>query len=171
MTQNSVTKKTPHITINEARSAEDIAAVKAIFLDYARSLNFDLCFQDFDQEMATFPGNYGEPEGALILAHVDGMPAGAVGLRLQKRDADIGVICEMKRLYVRDDFRGLGLGRKLAEAIVKQGASIGYAAMRLDTVAAMTEAIGLYRSMGFEEIDPYYNSILEKPEYYQLLLS
>jgi putative acetyltransferase len=164
-------KDPPHITINKARSAEDIAAVKTMFLAYARSLNFDLSFQDFDQEMATFPGNYGEPEGALILARVDGVPAGAVGLRLQKRDADIGVICEMKRLYVGDDFRGLGLGRKLAEAIVCQGANIGYAAMRLDTVAAMTQAIGLYRSMGFQEIDPYYNSILEKPEYYQLLLS
>lgn len=171
MTTNTVFKAMPRITIIEARSVEDIAAVKAIFLGYARSLNFDLSSQNFDQEMATFPGCYGEPEGALMLARVDGMPAGAVGLRLQKRDADIGVICEMKRLYVCDDFRGLGLGRKLAEAIIRQGANIGYAAMRLDTVAAMSEAIGLYRSMGFQEIDPYYNSILENPEYYQLMLS
>jgi putative acetyltransferase len=162
---------TVRISIEEARSSEDIAAVKVLFLDYARSLDFDLCFQGFDQEMATFPGNYGEPEGALILARVDGAPAGAVGLRMLQQDPDLGVICEMKRLYVHDAFRGLGLGRKLALAIAQKGRSIGYGAMRLDTINTMTEAIALYRSLGFSAIDRYNDMPMQSAEYYQLILS
>ena len=162
--------KTVSIEIVEAGSVEDIADVKALFLEYARSLDFDLCFQDFDREMVTFPGNYGEPEGALMLARVDGQAAGSVGLRMLKRDADLGIICELKRLFVRDQYRGLGLGRKLTEAIAEKGRSKGYAAMRLDTVRTMTEAIALYRSLGFSEIDRYYDSELENAEYYQLIL-
>ena len=161
----------PDIRIAPARTETDIAEVKSLFLDYARSLDFDLCFQGFDQEMATFPGNYSEPEGILLLARVDDQAAGAVGLRLQGRDADVGITCEMKRLYVRDDFRGLGLGRKLVEVLIDESRRIGYGAMRLDTIETMQEAIALYRSLGFFRINRYYDSPIENTEYYQLNLS
>ena len=163
--------ETAVISLQRVQSDDDIAATKVLFLEYAESLDFELCFQDFDREMAEFPGNYGEPEGALVLARVDGKPAGSVGLRMLCRDADIGVICEMKRLYVRDEFRGLGLGRKLAEAITAEGRRIGYTAMRLDTINTMQAAIQLYRSLGFAPIDRYTNIPIDGAEFYEIMLS
>ena len=133
-----------------AASAADIAAAKELFLEYARSLDFSLCFQGFDEEMAAFPGAYAGPRGALILAWAGATPAGAVGLR----PLDQGT-CEMKRLYVRPAHRGGGLGRRLVEAVIAAGRARGYRAMRLDTIPSMEAAIGLYRALGFRPIPPY----------------
>jgi ribosomal protein S18 acetylase RimI-like enzyme len=136
--------------IVEARSAELVGEARALFLEYAASLDFDLCFQDFDRELAALPGAYGPPAGCLLVAVVDGGTAGCVALR------PIGEgISEMKRLYVRPAFRGGGLGRALALASIEAARRIGYARMRLDTVPVMQAAIGLYARLGFTVIDPY----------------
>lgn len=142
---------TARTTIHPAEAPSDVAAAKALFLEYAQSMDFDLCFQDFDGEMASFPGAYAPPEGALFVAKLSGEPVGAVGLR------DLGGgICEMKRLYLRPAARGTGLGRALAAAIVAEGRRLGYRAMRLDTIARHHDmAIALYRDLGFHEIPAY----------------
>ncbi|MDP6345410.1 MAG: GNAT family N-acetyltransferase [Alphaproteobacteria bacterium] len=133
------------------RDTADLAAVKALFLEYAQSLDFDLCFQDFEAEMAAFPGQYAPPGGALLLARLDGAAVGAVGLR------DLGEgICEMKRLYLRPAARGSGLGPALVDGIIAEGRRLGYRRMRLDTVPGPHDAaIALYRRLGFAEIPPY----------------
>lgn len=139
------------VSIAEARTPDEIAQVKALFLEYAASLGFSLCFQSFDQELAELPGMYAPPEGRLLLALVDGRPAGCVGLH--KLEAGI---CEMKRLYARPAFRGQHLGRALAERVIADARAMGYERMRLDTVAAaMQAAVALYRRLGFREIAPY----------------
>lgn len=140
----------PLAEIRPARGAADVAAAKELFLEYARSLDFSLCFQGFDEEMAAFPGDYAEPKGALILARAGAEPAGVVALRPLGPDA-----CEMKRLFVRPAHRGGGLGRRLAEAIIAAGRRQGYGVMRLDTVPSMAAAIGLYRALGFRPIPAY----------------
>jgi len=136
-------------------NAENIDAVRGLFREYATSLGFDLAFQDFDRELAGLPGGYAPPEGCLLLAHYEGRPVGCVGVR---RLAD--GICEMKRLYVRPVCRGLHIGRALAQAAIAEAQSLGYRWMRLDTVPGMEKAQGLYRALGFYEIDAYrYNPI------------
>lgn len=137
--------------VRPARSAPEVAAARALFLDYAGTLGFSLDFQDFAGEMAAFPGDYAPPGGALLVAERDGAIVGAVGLR------DLGDgACEMKRLYLKPESRRGGLGRRLAEAVVAEGRRLGYRAMRLDTLPSMTAALALYRAMGFREIAPYY---------------
>lgn len=154
------------VKLGKPQSEAEIHAVKALFEEYARSLNFSLCFQDFDQEMATFPAKYAAPEGALLLATVDGQPAGAVALWQQSPG-----ICEMKRLYVRPDFRGHELGRKLAEAIVAEGKAMGYRAMRLDTLKdSMGTAHAMYLKMGFRDVEPYYENPMPNACYMELAL-
>ena len=139
------------IDLIQATLPEHIEQARALFLEYGSSLGFSLCFQSFDDELKTLPGAYGPPSGRLLLARYAGHSAGCVALR--KLEAGI---CEMKRLYVRPADRGRSLGRMLVDRIIAEARAIGYERMRLDTVAsAMTDAIALYRRMGFEEIAPY----------------
>ena len=138
------------MTIREASPERDVDTVRALFLEYGESLGFDLCFQDFDRELEGLPGEYASPRGRILLAGDEGEAIGCAALR------DLGEgMCEMKRLYIRPGFRGAGIGRALAEEIVRIAVSEGYGKMRLDTLASMKPAISLYKSMGFREIEPY----------------
>ena len=133
-------------------------------MEYAQSLGFSLCFQDFDKELANLPGDYSPPEGRLLLAEYQGELAGCVALH--KLEADI---CEMKRLYVRPEFRKLKLGRTLAESLIAEARVIGYQRMRLDTVApVMPTAVSLYRQLGFREIAAYRANPIEGALYMEL---
>jgi putative acetyltransferase len=139
------------ITTRAVAGAQDIQQVRVLFREYAGSLGFDLCFQNFEQELADLPGPYGPPSGCLLLAEVDNEPAGCVALK-KLTDG----VCEMKRLFVRSRHRGLGLGRNLAQQIIREAQSLGYTTLRLDTVpSVMDSAIALYRSLGFRDIPPY----------------
>ena len=152
--------------VRQARSALEIDTVRTLFLEYARSLDFDLCFQGFDKELAELPGDYAAPEGRLLLAEADGEARGCVAFR-RHRDG----ICEMKRLYLRPAFRGSGLGRVLAEAAIAEARSIGYGRMRLDTVgASMQNAVALYKLLGFKEIAPYRLNPMPSATYLELKL-
>jgi putative acetyltransferase len=143
------------LIIKRMSSEREVQQVQELFWEYAASLGFDLDFQDFENELAGLPGEYTPPAGGLILAIEEGQTAGCVALRKIS-----GKTCEMKRLYVRPEFRGKGIGRRLARAIIEEAGKIGYARMRLDTVPSMREATSLYRSLGFKEIGPYrYNPI------------
>ena len=134
---------------------EMIEEIRKLFLEYARSLEIDLDFQDFETELKTLPGKYQPPDGALILALVEGKEAGCIALRKISKD-----ICEMKRLYVRDEYRGLGLGKKLVGMIIDEAVNKHYQYMRLDTLPTMKRAQSLYSSFGFYDIEPYvYNPI------------
>jgi putative acetyltransferase len=141
----------PRLTIAPAKTPAQIAQVRELFLEYASSLGFSLCFQNFDQELAGLPGDYAPPDGRLMLALYEGELAGCVALH--KLDSEI---CEMKRLYLRPKFRGKGLGPVLAENIIGEARRIGYRRMRLDTVEpVMKDAVAMYRRLGFKEIAPY----------------
>jgi ribosomal protein S18 acetylase RimI-like enzyme len=136
-----------------AEEPMQIDHVRTLFREYTSLLGFSLCFQSFDAELAGLPGEYRPPEGRLLLAFSHKTAAGCVALRRLEHS-----ICEMKRLYVRPEFRGRGLGRDLVLALIERARESSYERMRLDTIAAsMTEAVGLYRSLGFEEIAPYHN--------------
>lgn len=130
-------------------------ATREIFREYAASLAVDLCFQGFEQELAALPGDYARPHGLLLLAFVDGALAGCGGFR-PLPDSDHANACEMKRLYVRRPFRRFGLGRMLAQALMDGAAQAGHSAMLLDTLDEMEAARGLYETLGFVEVAPYY---------------
>jgi putative acetyltransferase len=150
----------------KATSPAQIAAVRELFLEYANSLGFSLCFQGFDQELAVLPGDYAPPEGRLLLATSNSQPTGCVALHKLEPD-----ICEMKRLYVRPDFRGKGLGRELAEKIIAEARQIGYKNLRLDTVEPkMQTAVAMYRQLGFSEIPPYCPNPIDGALYMELQL-
>lgn len=145
---------TEPFSITIAESEDEVSAVRELFLEYAAWLGFSLCFQGFDQEVATLPGKYASPAGRLLLARCGGALAGCGALRPLEPS-----ICEMKRLYVRPDFRGRRLGLALAERLVADATAIGYDAMRLDTVPSqMADANRMYRRLGFSEIPPYYDN-------------
>jgi len=135
-----------------ADTVQAIAQAGVLFREYAAALTIDLGFQDFEHEVASLPGEYAPPSGRLFLSFVDGATdaAGCVALRRISGDT-----CEMKRLYVRAGFRGLGVGRALALAVIAAAREVGYTFMRLDTLPEMSQAQALYRSLGFQEIAPY----------------
>lgn len=139
---------------------------RELFLEYAESLGFSLCFQNFDQELAGLPGDYAPPEGRLLLAHYEDQLAGCVALhRLEPH------ICEMKRLYLRPQFRGKGVGLALVAAVIAEARQIGYARMLLDTVEPiMKNAVAMYRRFGFREIAPYRPNPIEGALYMELEL-
>jgi putative acetyltransferase len=141
----------PHIQLIAASLPEHFEQARELFLEYAKSLGFSLCFQGFDKELAGLPGAYAAPAGRLLLARCGGELAGCIALRPLEPG-----ICEMKRLYARPKFRGKGIGRALVDRILEEARQIGYHRMRLDTVAStMQDAIALYRKRGFQPIPPY----------------
>lgn len=131
--------------------------VREIFLEYANSLNIDLCFQDFDRELQELPGDYAQPRGFLLLAMVNQQVAGCCALR-PLDSADLPNAAEMKRLYVRPAYRGMRLGRQLAEGVMDAARRYGYSSIFLDTLDEMETARALYEDLGFEEIPPYYHN-------------
>ncbi len=151
----------PPITIAPARSPSEVAAVKALFMDYNSWLGVDLCFQGFEAEMARLPDGY----DLLLLATVAGDPAGAVGVRPLEEG-----VCEMKRLYVPEPFRGLGLGRRLCERLLREAERLGYQLMRLDTLERLTAALALYRDLGFVPCTAYYDNPLDQVIYLERAL-
>ena len=154
----------PPVDITPAQSAEQLEASRTLFREYAAQLGVDLGFQGFEDELAALPGDYGAPRGALLLASVDGELAGCCALR-PIDDADYPNAAEMKRLFVRKAFRGFGLGRLLAEAILTCAVERGYASVLLDTLDDMESARALYEDLGFEEIPPYYHNPLPGAHY------
>ncbi len=145
----------PEISLVAAGDGDALETVRVLFREYAAQLGVDLCFQNFDAELATLPGEYAPPRGALLLALVDGEPAGCGALR-PLHDVDYPNACEMKRLYVRPAYRRFGIGRALTQDLLDHGLQAGYSNLLLDTLDDMEAARGLYASLGFEEIPPYY---------------
>jgi putative acetyltransferase len=150
------------VRIVDGHGEEHLPAVRRLFEEYADSLEVDLGFQDFERELRELPGEYAPPTGRLLLALDGDEPAGCVALRPYEPE-----VCEMKRLYVRPTHQGTGLGRRLAEAILEAGRDAGYTAMRLDTLPTMEAARGLYRSLGFEEIEAYRPNPVHGTTYFQ----
>jgi carbonic anhydrase len=143
------------MVLAHAATSQQIEQARELFQEYAASLGVDLGFQNFEQELANLPGDYAPPEGRLLLALADGKLAGCIALRRWDETT-----CEMKRLYVRPEFRGTGSGRILARAVIEHARDIGYQRMLLDTLPSMQNARGLYRSLGFRPIPPYrYNPV------------
>ncbi len=151
--------------------AEDMATIRALFLEYRDWLQVDLCFQDFEAELATLPGDYAPPHGGLWLARVDGELAGCIGFRPHQGPRAGEAACEMKRLWLRPAYRRLGLGRRLAETCVEAARAAGYRTLCLDTLSFMDAARALYADLGFHEIPAYYDNPLDDVRYLELDLS
>jgi len=143
----------------------DLPQAQALFGEYAESLGIDLSFQHFDEELAGLPGDYSPPDGCLLLAKDEGAVAGCVAMRKLEEGT-----CEMKRLYVRPQFRGLNVGRTLATSIIEEARRIGYLRMRLDTLPSMKSAHALYRTLGFQEIPAYCYNPIEGASFMELAL-
>ncbi len=150
----------------QAETSAQLDEVRELWREYAAWLEVDLCFQDFEKELIELPGRYAPPKGRLLLALSDGKPAGCIALR------EIGEgVCEMKRLYVRTEFRGQGIGRQLTALLIEEARRIGYARMQLDTLPSkMQQAAEVYRSFGFREIEPYYHNPIAGAVYMELAL-
>lgn len=154
------------LALIQAESNEDIQSARQLFEEYAAGVGFSLCFQNFDQELASLPGKYSPPSGRLYLAYADNELAGCIALRSFDTSR-----CEVKRLFVRPNFRGKGLGRVLVDAIVREAESIGYRSVLLDTLPGrMDTAIAIYRDKGFREISPYYENPVEGTTFMELEL-
>jgi putative acetyltransferase len=154
------------IRITEARWPDDHAIVEALFREYVASLAEDISFQNVDDELGTLPGKYARPTGVVLIARDGAQAAGAVAYRMVEPG-----VCEMKRLYVRPAFRGLGLGRELANELIEDARAQGYRTMLLDTLASMNSARALYRDLGFEPVAPYYDNPLPGVMYMALELA
>jgi ribosomal protein S18 acetylase RimI-like enzyme len=158
-----------HLRIRDADPGSTLGIVRELFREYAAALGFGLEFQDFEAELAGLPGRYAPPGGCLLVAEAGDGPVrfgGCVALR------DLGCgVCEMKRLYVRPWFRGQGLGRRLAETVIARAKNMDYASMRLDTIAAMAQANGLYQSLGFSPIPAYCPNPIPGALFYELRLT
>jgi putative acetyltransferase len=150
--------------ISQAAGSGDMNLVSDIFQEYARSLGFDLCFQNFEEELANLPGDYNQPRGTLLLARINDEVAGCCALR-PLDSVDYPNACEMKRLYVRPAFRSLGLGRLLAEAIMDSARMADYDCILLDTLDDMEAARALYVELGFQEVPPYYHNPIAGAHY------
>ncbi len=163
---SSVPSEVKPLRFEQAESPAQITQARELFLEYAQSLGFSLCFQNFDLELAGLPGDYAPPDGRLLLAMYESQPAGCVALH--KIEAGI---CEMKRLYLRPQFRGKRLGRALADHIIAEARQIGYQRMRLDTVEpVMKDAVAMYRKIGFQEIESYRSNPIAGALYMELRL-
>ncbi len=148
-----------------ADTPDHMIETECLFREYESFLNVDLCFQEFETELATLPGKYAPPGGSLLLALEGSQTAGCVAVRSLEAD-----ICEMKRLYVRPQYRGSGLGKKLAESVISEAEKLGYRLMRLDTLETLTEAMGLYQSLGFTQTGAYYHNPLQHVIYWEKTL-
>lgn len=138
------------IRILSANTTDDLQQVRKLFLEYESALGISLCFQNFQTELATLPGDYAPPDGCLLVAEHEDNLAGCVALR-KFSDG----ICEMKRLFVRPEYRRAKIGRALTEYVIEYARCAGYHRMRLDTLPVMHQALPLYKSLGFEVIAPY----------------
>jgi putative acetyltransferase len=154
------------LRIVQAAEPWQVEQARALIQEYTNALGIDLGFQDFEQEMAGFPGAYAPPDGRLLLALDGAEAAGCVGIRRLERDT-----CEMKRLYIRPAYRSHGLGRRLVEAALEQARAMGYSAMYLDTLPGMDAAIRLYQSFGFHRTAPYYANPIPGALFLKLRLS
>jgi GNAT superfamily N-acetyltransferase len=154
----------PTIEFITPATPEQLAATRLIFQEYAHQLGVDLCFQNFEAELAGLPGDYAPPQGCLLLALVDGEIAGCCAMR-PLETVDYANACEMKRLYVRLAFRGFGLGRQLAEAVLDAARIAGYHSLLLDTLNDMEAARALYEDLGFKDIPPYYHNPIAGAHY------
>jgi GNAT superfamily N-acetyltransferase len=155
------------LNIFEANSDHDIEQARRLFKEYESGLGISLCFQNFDNELKNLPGDYAPPDGRLFLATENDQLAGCIALRKLTPG-----ICEMKRLFVRPEYRGTGLGRLLTARIIDEARKLGYTKMRLDTLPGrMDKAIALYRSIGFVEIAPYYTHAVEDAIFMELDLA
>ena len=141
--------------IVRARTPATIDSIRQLFREYEEFLQVDLCFQNFEEELATLPSRYAPPHGVLLLALAAGQAAGCVATRPLDED-----ICEMKRLYVRPAYLGQGLGKKLALTVIELASSAGYVRMRLDTLKKLAPALSLYTALGFQKCSPYYKNPL-----------
>ncbi|MCU0957791.1 MAG: GNAT family N-acetyltransferase [Hydrogenophaga sp.] len=159
----------PPLSLRRVQDASDILMARALFQDYQADLGIDLCFQGFADELARLPGEYAGPAGALVLAFVDGAPAGCCALRPLVNSDHINA-CEMKRLFVRPAFRGFGLGRLLVDEILSLARLAGYSNMLLDTLSDMEAARALYQEAGFVEVAPYYHNPLPGAHYLKVEL-
>lgn len=153
------------IELIQVESEEHLDCIRELFKEYEKSLGFDLDFQDFEKELAKLPGEYAVPDGCLLLAFYGKNIAGSAGLRKLGQG-----ICEIKRMYVRPNFRGKGIGRAMSVRIIEIARAIGYKRMRLDTIDTMRTAISLYKSLGFKKIKPYRYNPVDGASYMELLL-
>ena len=162
----SLSSSLERLKIRQVESSAEIEAIRELFLEYGQSLSFSLCFQSFDKELAGLPGDYAPPGGRLLLATHEDVLVGCVALH--KLEAGI---CEMKRLYVRPQFRGKGLGKVLTERAIAEARQLGYQQLRLDTVESeMRTAVAMYRTLGFRVIKPYRANPIESALYMELEL-